>query len=321
MLGSFRQSNVIDLDIELDSNGMGGVGLGARIIEVTSGLGADSSMTFLMLNSLIDYKDGRVGPAQSAGMKQYDLLLMVNGKEVNTLKEFVSFMGQTTTPKLTVRRIAFEFGSQSLFSSKETKGLVEVELSVTRDLSHGLGVSLNEAYRNGEHDPFIVVTAVRPETAAHSAGVHDQDLIMDIDGSGIYSIDDVRCAIEGKSEFKMTVQRFAGSATNSSGINSSNFWDIADTLFDKIDSAAGGTSDGNLSVADMQSYFRNRSGVAKRYIDEMDGYSNSTNGSPDGMISRDEWYGYFDFLAEADTGVAETSPEAYGALRDLSTDQ
>jgi hypothetical protein len=319
--GSFRQSNVIDLDIELDSNGMGGVGLGARIIEVTSGLGADSSMTFLMLNSLIDYKDGRVGPAQSAGMKQYDLLLMVNGKEANTLKEFVSFIGQTTTPKLTVRRIAFEFGSQSLFSSKEAKGLVEVELSVTRDPSHGLGVSLNEAYRNGEHDPFIVVTAVRPETAAHSAGVHDQDLIMDIDGSGIYSIDDVRCAIEGKSEFKMTVQRFAGHATNSSGINSSNFWDIADNLFDKIDSAAGGTSDGNLSVADMQSYFRNRSGVAKRYIDEIDGYSNSTNGSPDGMISRDEWYGYFDFLAEADTGVAETSPEAYGALRDLSTDQ
>ena len=47
--GSFRQSNVVDIPINLDPAGMGGVGLGARIIEVSSGLGVDSSVPYVCL--------------------------------------------------------------------------------------------------------------------------------------------------------------------------------------------------------------------------------------------------------------------------------
>ena len=235
--GSFRQSNVIDVPVALDPAGMKGLGLGARVIEVTSGLGVDSSVPFLMVCALNTYPNGQPGPSMMAGMKQYDLILMVDGEEVNSLKQLVIALKNKTQPVFTVRRLTFEFGNNSVFT-KESKALREVQLSVTRSQGAGLGVALNEAYRQGESDPFVVVTAVRADSAAASAGMMEQDLVMRIDDVDIFSIADVRAAIQGKNSFTVVVHRFGLAPSNAGGITAENFWDLADELFDTIDKAS-----------------------------------------------------------------------------------
>ena len=313
--GSFRQANVVDMTVQLDPQGMGGVGLGARIVEVTSGLGTSQSVPFLMVCALNPYNDGSPGPSMLAGVKQYDLVLMVDGKKVNALKELVVALRGKASTVFTVRRLAFEFGGQSLFK-KNSKGLKSKTLMVQREAGRGLGVSLNEAYRNGEAEPFVVVTAVRAGTAAEDAGLLEEDLIIRVDGVDIYSIDDVRTAMQGKTQFRVEVERF-GLAEESAGINQTNFWDKVDNLFDKIDHASSNSKDDSLGMADLRAYFGDDE-LVKSYLNDMDGYSNGNETATDGQISREEWYEYFDYIAKEDTGVAETSPSAYAALRELS---
>ena len=71
-----------------------------------------------------------------------------------------------------------------------------------------------------------------------------------------------------------------------------------------------------LALEDMQAFFK-QSSVVQAYMDDMDGYSNGKETAADGKISREEFYGYFDHIAEGDTKVAESSPAAYAALRDM----
>ncbi len=189
----------------------------------------------------------------------------MNETPVHNLKQLVVALKQSGDgrPIFTVRRLAFEFGGQSLFNAggkskpaadgnKKAAALRDVRLTVARSGNQGLGVSLNEAYRSGETDPFIVVTAVRAGSAAEAAGVLEQDVFMAIDGTDIFSIEDVRVAIQGKSTFTMEVQRFGLPPSKTGGINAKNFWEVADDLFDKVDKASGGGSDDTLSLDDLK---------------------------------------------------------------------
>ena len=101
-----------NLQVRLDPSTMGGVGLGARLIEIGAMMWRKDvpehrqASTFVMVNKLIGYADmsGRAGPAETAGMMQYDLVVKVDGKEVYTILQFVNALRNKKAPTLTVRR-------------------------------------------------------------------------------------------------------------------------------------------------------------------------------------------------------------------------
>jgi hypothetical protein len=74
--------------------------------------------SFLMVSAVNTYEDGGPGPAMKAGVKQYDLVLMVDQRAVNNLKELVVALKSNSSPVFTVRRLTFEYGDKSLFAKK-----------------------------------------------------------------------------------------------------------------------------------------------------------------------------------------------------------
>jgi len=85
------------------------------------------------------------------------------------------------------------------------------------------------------------------------------------------------------------------------------FWKRVDAVFDFIDSKGDG--DGRISREELTHHFRGNNKEVDYHMDLIDGFVDShTEEAPDGFISRAEWHHYFEFLAEEDTGHAETSP-------------
>eukprot|EP00750_Incisomonas_marina_P021440 INCI4403.1.p1 GENE.INCI4403.1~~INCI4403.1.p1 ORF type:complete len:1790 (-),score=258.98 INCI4403.1:108-5477(-) len=101
-----------NVQVNLDPDGMGGIGLGARLIEIGAMMWRKDvpdhrqASTFVMVNKLVAYHDGsnRAGPAEAAGMMQYDLIVKVNGEEIYSILELVNALKSKRSPTLTIRR-------------------------------------------------------------------------------------------------------------------------------------------------------------------------------------------------------------------------
>jgi hypothetical protein len=103
-----------NVQLRLDPERMGGLGIGARLIEVGAMMWRPDvpesrhASTFVMVNKLIGYADGsgRAGPAESAGLRQFDLVVRVDGDEVYTIVQLVTALKEKKSATLTIRRAA-----------------------------------------------------------------------------------------------------------------------------------------------------------------------------------------------------------------------
>ncbi len=325
------------------------------MLEIASGLGVTASTSFLVVEDVV-----QGGLAQRAGLKDFDLLLMVDGSPVWTLKDFRKALRRharkrdkqengrssggsssgggddedddesapaTTSstvvkPRFTVRRLTVQFGAKSAFA--KDGALVELTMKVDRKTPNGaLGASLKPAFVRDSHVPLLLVSNVRPGMPMAEAGVQAEDQLTSVDGDAVNSQEEVLALLAGKTNFSLGVRRFGQASKTSRGVSAHNFWAVADRVFDEIDSAATGKRDAELSFEDLRAFLKKRASgdetEARELIEDMDGYSNTGQmARQDGLISRSEWYGFFDFLAEDDTGMAETSPAAHEALRRLA---
>jgi len=123
------------LQVDLDPGRMGGIGLGARLIEVGAMMWRKDvpahrkASTCIMVNKLVSYHNGtgRAGPAEVcrvpvyciarnvygvtfrlfvkvAGIREYDLIIKVDGEEVYTMLQLVNKLKNAEKAKITVRR-------------------------------------------------------------------------------------------------------------------------------------------------------------------------------------------------------------------------
>jgi len=132
-------------------------------------------------------------PAEKAGLKQGDIIVEYNGAPVKTLGSFrkdVSLMGPGSTIKLKVNRKG-EILSFNIVLTSATEGLaqdgssqkmgIEVE-NLTTDLARQLGYS--------KTDEGVVITKVKPGSAAAAAGLRPGFLILSINHVKVSSTED-----------------------------------------------------------------------------------------------------------------------------------
>ena len=72
--------------------------------------------------------------------------------------------------------------------------------------------------------------------------------------------------------------------------------------------------DKTITRDELVKHLHGNADEADKYMDLIDGYTSEGEQDPSGAITLDEWHEYFRYIAEDDTGVAETSPLACKAL-------
>ena len=137
-------------------------------------------------------------PAEKAGLKPLDIILKIDGKEVNQSNEVQSAVilknpGDMIT--LTILRngvekeIRVKLGQRKEEkSSKGGHGTISKLGLTVQNLTDEIRSRLN-AYEN---DKGVIVTEVKPYSAAADAGIHKYDLITKIESYPIRSVSDYR---------------------------------------------------------------------------------------------------------------------------------
>jgi serine protease Do len=141
-------------------------------------------------------------PAQKGGLKQGDIILEMDGKEVGKVADFrnlISFTAPGTRVKLTLLRnskketLSVEIGELKA----DAKGQPAVSSKVSK-----LGLSLQEltddlAEKFGyQGQPGVLVTDVEPGSAAEKAGIGRGDLIQEVNRVAVQTPADIRKAVE-----------------------------------------------------------------------------------------------------------------------------
>ena len=142
-------------------------------------------------------------PAQKAGLKPLDIILKLDGKDVNQGNEIQSAIAMKNPGdfvKLTIWRDGKEMTIRVKLGQKET-GKEEKTSTKTSDLPD-LGISvktLNDDLRSqiGYYDnqEGVVVVSVEPYSAGFDAGIVRGDLITKIEDTKIKSVNDYKRAL------------------------------------------------------------------------------------------------------------------------------
>jgi len=183
------------------------LGLGLNLQEIKSGLGDNSSNTFLYVKELREYSDFSPGPGLIAGVRQYDLLLRVNDRAVHTINDIRRAIEGQETAKCEVRRMIRHFSAGHPFHPEQHNEAKEVDLTVTRAAGESLGLSLSESYGADSGKPFLYVTKVRKDSPGERAGIRVQDILWRAQGQDVHNLDDLKKLIARLGQFQLTVRR------------------------------------------------------------------------------------------------------------------
>ncbi|RLB85644.1 MAG: peptidase [Deltaproteobacteria bacterium] len=141
-------------------------------------------------------------PADIAGIEPKDIILSINGKEVETAREITSMIANIGVGE-TVKIKVLRNGKTKIFKVKIAKR-EETRISARnthKEKQTELGISVNNvtpelARRfNLKEAKGVIVTAVEPDSKAEEAGVKNHDIIREINHNSIATVSDLNKVI------------------------------------------------------------------------------------------------------------------------------
>ena len=195
-----RENKTYTFDINVSDE----LDLGLNLKAIKSGLGDKSSDSYLYVKDFREYPNGDPGPGLIAGVRQYDLLLKLNGMEIYTVADVRRAIEGEETVQCEVRRMIHQFGASH---DKQQSASNEAIVVVTRAPGESLGLSLVEAYGPEFIDPFLVVTKVRSGGPGERSGIKVRDIIWQVEEQDIFQVGDIKDIISGLEKFKITIRR------------------------------------------------------------------------------------------------------------------
>ncbi len=169
--------------------------LGVYIQNITPELA--NAMKLKTAKGVIVSKVQKGSPAEKAGLKEEDVILRLNGKEVNNstgLSTWISSISPKTTITLEVLRdgklqtIPVKLGElspgvQQLASGETTNSRIGLQVS-------NITNTLAKKYSLPSGLSGVVVTGVKPNTIAADIGVQEGDVIMKVNRHAVNNVDD-----------------------------------------------------------------------------------------------------------------------------------
>jgi len=177
------------------------LGLGLNLKLIKSDYENEEAHTFLYVSELREYPNGDAGPGLVAGIRQYDLILKMNGVDIHTVADVKGVVEGEETVQCQVRRMIHHFKAYDENESSDEIVVIE------RAAGESLGLSLSESYDGDSIDPFLIVTKVREGGAGFRAGVEIHDIIVKIDDEDVNDLNDLKARIAGAERIELTVRR------------------------------------------------------------------------------------------------------------------
>ncbi len=180
--------------------------LGINIEDVTSDLAASIKMKEARGILVINVNPGQ--PAERAGLKRYDAILQLNGKDVsdtNSFRNSIAGLAPGTQVTLTVWRDGAQIEIRATLGeltpetaqstsrgggdSDESGGRLGVSVEpLTPSVASQLGLPRNSQ--------GVVVTDVSPSSPASDAGIRPGDVIREVNRQPIRTVDDIKKALQ-----------------------------------------------------------------------------------------------------------------------------
>jgi serine protease Do len=184
--------------------------LGVQLQPVTTGI-ADSLGMKKAGGALVDEPQAD-SPAAKAGIKSGDVIVAVNGTSIKDARELARTIGMMP-PNTSVKLDVLRNGGVSTLTAtlsqmpNEKEAKVETENPKPTSGVPYLGLMLAPANEvAGSGDKGVVVTGVDPNGPAAEQGLRTGNVVLDVGGKAVGSVDDVRNAlIDAKSHGKHDV--------------------------------------------------------------------------------------------------------------------
>jgi serine protease Do len=145
-------------------------------------------------------------PADQAGLQHGDVILEVNGRQVEDSSDLVSMVSSLPPGKTVNLKVFREGKTQAIgvilaerdeeIESEEARKQARVEEDLLGLTVHQLNPAMRERYRIGETVSGVVVMAVKPLSPAGEADIHEGDVIGEIFREKISSLEQYHGELE-----------------------------------------------------------------------------------------------------------------------------
>jgi serine protease Do len=183
--------------------------LGVLIQDVTPELANSFGLDKAQGALISEVTDG--SPAEKAGLKQGDIIISLDGKDVetsNVLKNEVAMLAPGTRARFTIFRkgknkeVTVKIAERPASLSKpeavaRSEGQLGMQLqNLTKDLAEQFGYALGEG---------VIVTEVLPGSLADSVAIQPGDLIVSVDHKEVNSVSEFEKAIQAGGKAKQVL--------------------------------------------------------------------------------------------------------------------
>jgi len=136
-------------------------------------------------------------PADKAGIKTYDIIIKVNGNEINSANELrnkVAMIKPGTKATFTILRDGKEINFEIVLAERKFEeeqaagGTSEATKTKTGLSLENLTPQIKRQYQIDENQKGVLVVDVDPKSAAARTGLHEGDIILDADRKPVNSV-------------------------------------------------------------------------------------------------------------------------------------
>ena len=153
-------------------------------------------------------------PADKAGIKANDIIVAVDGKQVNTSRELTGTIAEIPVGKKTPIKI-LRGGKEKTIKVEIAKRDDSERLAVRQPENNGeLGIRIAELtpemakrYGHSETENGVLVVGVQPGSKAAEAGIRQGDLVKEVNRKPVTAASELRAELEKKDKLQLLVKR------------------------------------------------------------------------------------------------------------------